>query len=1523
MPDRLHDAIVPKGSCGVGFVARLDGVPAPAIVRDALSALVNLEHRGATGGDDGTGDGAGIMVGLPHDFFVRSAGLPLPGPGDYAVGILFLPGIPGASADGRTRRLVERLVLGEGIALLGWREVPVAPGVLGDLARQSLPRVLQVFLGRGEIPRASFERKLYALRRLIEKESATSPAGEGERPYFASLSSRTVVYKGLLTASQLGAFYPDLADAAFASSWAVVHQRYSTNTLPDWRLAQPFRFLAHNGEINTLRGNVNRMKAREPALASALLGDDLAKVLPVIDESGSDSAILDNVLELLVRSGRELPQAVMTLVPEAWGSRFHIGEDKRAFYEYASALMEPWDGPAALVFCDGAYLGATLDRNGLRPARYAVTRDGLVVLASEAGVLSLSSERVLQRGRLQPGKMLLVDLEAKRIVPDHEIKARISRRKPYRRWVKDGRIELASLPASRPVPAPAGHSLPALLAAFGYTDEDLRLVLAPMAERGQEPVGSMGNDSVLPVFSRRPQLLFSYFQQLFAQVTNPPIDPLREELVMSLMGWLGRERNLLEETPAHARRLKLPHPVLSPEELERIRASDSPDLLPAGIEITFPAGGDGRDLETALKYVCDLASSRIGEGASVIVLSDRAVSPARAPLPALLAVSALHHHLIRKGLRAACGIVVETAEAREVAHLALLVGYGASAVCPYLALAAVRDLAGRGFLEGDPRPEDAAANYVTALKKGLLKTLSRMGISTIRSYQGAQIFAAVGLDRSLVGKYFTGTVSRVGGIGLSEIAREANERHRRGLPPEGSPPLLLDPGSDYRLRAGGERHLWSPEAIALLQRAVRNGDYESYRAFAAEVDRTGREAGNLRGLLSFVPGEPVPLEEVEPEEAILKRLVSPAMSFGSIGREAHEAIGRAMNRLGGRSNSGEGGEDPERSAPARSKVRQVASGRFGVTASYLAAAEEIQIKIAQGAKPGEGGQLPGHKVSAEIARVRHTMPGVTLISPPPHHDIYSIEDLSELIYDLKALSPRAAVSVKLVSEPGVGTVAAGVAKGRADLVVISGQDGGTGASPLTAIKRVGLPWELGLAETQRALLAGGLRGRIRVGVDGGMKTARDVLVAALLGADEFGFGTAVLVSLGCVLARKCHLNSCPAGIATQDPELRKHFVGKPVHVENFFRFLARAVREGMAEMGFRSLAEMVGRSDRLRFVPAAGVFKAETLDLSDLVGAGRGDPGDRPPSQSCGGDPSDRPAVSADPECRMRPSGGPPSELLDDAILAQVAPALAGGKPVSLDLPIRNIHRAVGARLSGWIVRRFGPSGLPAGTLDLRFSGTAGQSFGAFLVPGVSLRLEGEANDYLGKGMSGGRIVVLPPPGTAFVPRENVIAGNTILYGATGGEVFLYGTAGERFAVRNSGAVAVAEGVGDHACEYMTGGTVVVLGPTGHNFAAGMSGGIAYVYDETELFDTRCNLDMVNLEGVWSEEDRRLLRSLIESHLRCTGSARAKWLIDNWESRLPLFVKVLPIDYGKALERMRLREDLVGETVSATEEVYK
>jgi len=1505
----VYDPAYEHDSCGVGFVAALDGKPRHDLVGHAVQILANLEHRGAVGGDKSTGDGAGLLLSMPDAFVRKHAGemgIELPEPGDYAVGMLFLPSDEQVAHSCLTT--FGRIVAAEGAHVLGWRDVPVNASELGEFSRATMPSFRQVFLSRGTIVREAFERKLYVIRRLIEKEVDGWHSVDASQFYICSLSARTVVYKGMLTGTQLKTFFPDLADNEFAATFAIVHQRYSTNTLPTWSLAQPFRMLAHNGEINTLRGNVNRMRARESSLASELFGRDIDRLKPVIVEGGSDSAMVDNALELLVRGGRSLPHAMMMMIPEAWGSKYHMSQDKRTFYEFHSAIMEPWDGPAAMAFTDGRLIGATLDRNGLRPARFSITTDGLVVMASETGVIEFEPERLRSRGRLQPGKMLLIDLEEHRVVPDREIKAKISRQQPYRHWVRENHIELRGLLVPAEVPLEDPRALWTKQRAFGYTEEELNMVLGPMAARGQEAVGSMGNDTPLAVLSKRPQLLFSYFKQLFAQVTNPPIDPLREELVMSLMSYVGRERNLLGETPSHCRQLKLHHPVLTPDDMLRVRNAKQADLKSADIDILFPADGDGKALEEALDKVFWEAEDAIRGGASLIILTDRNMGAEHAPIPSLLASSGLHHHLIRKGLRTKAGILVETGEAREVIHFAILIAFGANAICPHLAFSTLRLLAENRRLDPVVLPDDATDNYIAAVKKGLLKTLSRMGISTIRSFLGSQIFEAVGLGSSLVDKYFSGTASRVSGVGLDEIARETCERHRSAFLQTGNTGRLLDIGGSYHVRVNGEKHLWTPETITLFQQAVRQGRYDAFKQFAAKINDQSSQHLTLRSLLRFKPREAVPLEEVEPVEQIIQRFVVSAMSFGSISKEAHEAIAIAMNRLGARSNSGEGGEDPARYVPLpngdsrMSHIKQVASGRFGVTADYLQHADELQIKIAQGAKPGEGGQLPGHKVSAEIARVRNTMPGVTLISPPPHHDIYSIEDLAQLVYDLKCANPKARVSVKLVSEVGVGTIATGVAKARADMVQIAGHDGGTGASPLTAIKHAGLPWELGLAETQQCLRQNGLRDRIRVQVDGQLRTGRDLAIATLMGAEEFGFATPVLVSLGCIMMRKCHSNTCPVGVATQDPRLRTLFTGKPEYIERFMRFLAQDFREQMAELGFRTVDEMVGHVECLEFEPAIDHWKSAGLDLRPML------------------DPLDT-ARKMPLRCQ-REAWCEAVECLDTELVQAAQTALEAREPVKLDLPVRNIHRTVGARLSYEVVSRHGPGGLPDGTIDITLRGSAGQSLGAFLAPGVAITVVGDSNDYVGKGLSGGRIVLRPPDGVPFVPHENVIAGNVILYGATSGEMYVGGLAGERFAVRNSGARAVVEGVGDHGCEYMTGGIVVVLGQTGENFAAGMSGGIAYVYDESGLFDTNCNLDMVDIESVWSDDDQAVLRELLLKHAAYTGSDRAKMILDNWENRLPYFVKVMPIDYRRVLERMRESQYRESETLSATEEVY-
>jgi glutamate synthase domain-containing protein 2/glutamate synthase domain-containing protein 1/glutamate synthase domain-containing protein 3 len=1503
-PQGLYDPKFEHDSCGVGFVVNVNGERTHQVVADGITVLKNLMHRGAVGGDLKSGDGAGLLCQIPHALFsevCNDRGFGLPGAGGYGVGMLFLP------RDAEKRRAAKHIVeeaLGKG--LIGWRDVPVDPLCLGEMATASMPRVAQVFVAIEGLAGSELERRLYILRKGIEKAAGLAGLTTDDF-YVVSLSSRTITYKGMFFAPHLEQFYADLRDRRFTSAIALIHQRYSTNTFPSWALAQPFRWIAHNGEINTVRGNVNKMAARESLLRSDLFGDEIEKLQPVITPGLSDSGMFDNVLELLVEAGRPIEHAMMMMVPEAFGPKYHISQDKRAFYEYHAAIMEPWDGPAAIAFTDGVKVGALLDRNGLRPARYLVTKSGRVVLASEAGVLPIAAKDVLQQGRLGPGRMLLVNTATGRIIHDNEIKAAVSRSKPYRRWLESNRIELRGL-VGEPGDLRGGRdTLAQRQRLFGYTVEDLKMTIGPMAENAQEPLGSMGNDQALAVLSDRPQLLFNYFKQLFAQVTNPPIDPYRENQVMSLMSFVGQERNLLEETAAHCRQLKLPHPFLSNDDLEKLRKVVSDDVRPGATPMLFNVNARAGALAAALDELCARVEGLVDSGCNVVIVSDRAADAAHAPIPVLLACSAVHHHLVRHKKRQQTALVIETGEAREVHHLAALIGYGASAVNPYLVFETIAWLYDAGKLNAGLKLETAIENYVGAAKKGLLKVMSKMGVSTIRSYRGAQIFEAVGLASELVERWFPGTPSRIGGIRLNVVEQEARAWHRAAYLETAEPPALDSGGAIY-LRKSGDKHLLTPEAISLLQRAVRLDSYETYQRYAATINDFSRNLCTLRGLLAFQAAEPVPLDQVEPVESIVKRFVSSAMSLGSISKEAHETIAIAMNRLGAASNSGEGGEDEARYTPAKggdnlnSMVKQVASGRFGVTIAYLISAQELQIKIAQGAKPGEGGQLPAYKVDPFIARVRHSTPYVGLISPPPHHDIYSIEDLAQLIYDLKSANRTARISVKLVAEVGVGTVAAGVAKGKADMVLISGHDGGTGSSPISSIKHAGIPWEIGLAETQQTLVLNRLRDRIRVQVDGQIKTGRDVVVAALLGAEEFGFGTMTLVSLGCIMMRKCHLNTCPVGVATQDPELRKRFQGKPEHLMNFMRFVARDVREIMASLGFRTFDEMVGRVDRLEMHPALDHFKARGVDLSAVLKA---------------------PQYNGYPRRCVRTQEHDFTQAIDDELIEQARPALEQNKAVSLFAAIRNSNRAVGATLSAEIAKRYGSKGLAPNTILCRFTGSAGQSFGAFLAPGVTFELEGEANDYLGKGLSGGRIVAYPPKDATFRAEQNVISGNVNLFGATGGEVFLRGSAGERFAVRNSGAVAVVEGVGDHGCEYMTGGCVVVLGPTGVNFAAGMSGGIAYILDENQLFDTRCNLESVDVEPVATAEDREQLRRLVQEHERLTGSESAAGILRDWDEMVSKFVKVMPIDYRAALARIKVQEYKDAEFVAMTEEVYR
>ncbi len=1492
-PNLEHD------SCGVGVVANIKGSQSHEIVTEALEALVNLGHRGACGRDPETGDGAGILVQMPHAFFRKACpalGINLPEPGAYGVGMVFLPPQPEARL--KCQDLIDRSIAAEGLDLLGWRDVPVNPDRLGRDARSVQPTIRQVFVaGRSNLQDPEqLQRKLYTLRKVIENLLPDCGLSEEDADYFylCSLSNNTLVYKGLLMAHQVAGFYRDLEDEALVSAFALVHSRFSTNTLGHWKLAHPYRYLAHNGEINTLRGNINWMHARETQFESPRFGDDIKKILPVTTPGASDTAGFDNALELLLMTGRSLDHSMLMMIPEAWEQHESMSQEKKDFYEYHSCLMEPWDGPAMMVAANEKNICAVLDRNGLRPFRYTVTKDDKLVMASETGVLDIPPAQIRQRGRLQPGRMFLVNLDEGRIIGDEELKRKLSRRQPYGAWLQENRVSLDDLPEPPAVAWPDKTELTRQQRAFGYTAEELRLLAIPMAANGYEAVGSMGNDAPLAVLSEKNQLLFNYFKQLFAQVTNPPLDAIREELVTSLEAFIGCERNLFEETPRHCHQLKLKSPLVSNEGLEKIRRAAVDAVRSVTLSTRFDAQGNG-SLEAALDTLCAQASQAIRDGYCLIILSDRGMDSRQAPIPSLLATAAVHHHLIREGSRTKVGLVVESGEPREVHHFCLLLGYGAGAINPYLALASVRDMAERGQLNG-ANPDYAVQNYIKANEKGLLKVMSKMGISTVQSYRGAQIFEAVGLNQDLIDRYFTGTPSRVAGIGLDVVEEEQLQRHRFAFPQEPVAAVAampeLEPGSAYQWRRHGEVHQWNPDTIAKLQYAARANNWDSYRQFSQTVNDQSRQLATLRGLLEFKRGrEPIPLDEVEPAKEIVKRFATGAASFGSISKEAHETMAIAMNRIGARSNTGEGGEDYHRYArdengdSRNSAIKQVASGRFGVTPNYLINATDLQIKMAQGSKPGEGGQLPGHKVDEVIGWVRHTTPGVELISPPPHHDIYSIEDLAQLIHDLKNINPDSRIHVKLVAEVGVGTIAAGVSKGHGDVVLISGHDGGTGASPESSIKHAGLPWELGLAETQQVLVANDLRSRIVVQADGQLKTGRDAAIAFLLGADEIGFATAPLIVSGCIMLRKCHLNTCSVGIATQDPELRKRFAGKPEYVINYFFFVAEELREIMASLGFRNVQEMIGRVEALEANTAVPQWKAQGLDYSKLLY--------RHPK-------SDGVAIY---QCETQDHGL--ENALDHQLIKQAAPALERRQSVKINLPIRNSNRTVGAMLSGKIAQRYGEDGLPPGAIEINLAGSAGQSFGAFLAEGVDIRLAGDANDYLGKGMSGGKIIVCPPTESDFVPEENIIIGNVALYGATGGQAFIRGMGGERFCVRNSGVRAVIEGIGDHGCEYMTGGVAVVIGPTGRNFAAGMSGGIAFVYDADGDFATRFNGGLADLETVADPEDAALLRSMIEDHLEYTGSVPARRILADWSQSLPKFKKVMPRDYRRVLEERR------------------
>mgnify|MGYP001140969043 CR=1 FL=1 len=1504
-PKNEHD------NCGIGFIANIKNRRSHEIVRQGIQILINLDHRGAVGADPLAGDGAGILMQLPDRLFraeVETLGITLPEEGDYGVGMVFLPsnktGLNACTSS------IEAAIKNEGQILLGWRDVPVDNSYLGDSVKPIEPVIRQVFIGRGDTcaDTDAFERKLYVIRKLAHHLVWDDDIEDLGHFYITSMSARTIVYKGMMLAPNLDKYYKDLNDDRFESALALVHQRFSTNTFPSWALAQPFRYLCHNGEINTVRGNINWMLARRHSMKSDLLGDDLEKLWPLVGDGASDSATFDNALELLVAGGYSLAHAMMIMIPEAWDGHPLMDAERRAFYEYHAALMEPWDGPAAIAFTDGRQIGATLDRNGLRPARYVITDDDIVVLGSEVGVLPVPEERIVKKWRLQPGKMLLIDLEKQCIVDDDELKADLARAEPYQSWLDETQIHLEDLPPEVAAMPPDHATLLDRQQAFGYNQEDIKFFLAPMAAEGQEPVGSMGRDIPPAVLSDRPKLLYDYFHQNFAQVTNPPIDSIREESVMSLVSLIGPRPNLLDlHTGGTHKRLEVRQPILSNIDLEKIRHIEH--LVDSAfrtytLDTCCPAADGTAGMAAALETLCAKAADVVHQGHNILVLSDRGMNADRMAIPALLVTAAVHHHLIREGLRTEVGMVIETGEVKKVHDFCLLAGYGAEAINPYLAFDTLSAL-GHGLAK--PMSEKKIhGNYVNALNKGILKVMAKMGISTYQSYCGAQIFDAVGLNSAFVEKYFTNTQTMIEGIGLAEIGEETFQRHRAAFSNDPVLSNALDIGGEYAFRLRGEDHMWTPETVGALQHAVRSGDYQRFKAFTGKINAKDRSARNLRGLFRLKrAGAPLPLDDIEPVSEIVKRFATGAMSFGSISWEAHTNLAIAMNRLGGKSNTGEGGEDSKRYEPLengdsmRSAIKQVASGRFGVTTEYLANADDLQIKMAQGAKPGEGGQLPGYKVDDWIARIRHSTPGVGLISPPPHHDIYSIEDLAQLIHDLKNVNPKARISVKLVSEIGVGTVAAGVSKAHADHVTISGNDGGTGASPLTSIMNAGSFWELGLAETHQTLVLNRLRGRIAVQVDGGMRSGRDVVIGALLGADEFGFSTAALISQGCIMMRKCHLNTCPTGVATQDPELRKRFSGEPEHVINFFTFIAQEVREIMAELGFHTFNEMIGRMDRLDTAKAINHWKAKGLDFTRIFA---------------------KPDVGPDValfNCEVQNHGL--DKALDNELINQARPALDDKTPVKIEMPVRNINRTVGAMLSGEIANRYGHAGLDDDTIHILMQGTAGQSFGGWLARGVTLELAGDANDYVGKGLSGGRVIIYPQAQSSLVPEDNIIVGNTVLYGAIAGECYFRGVAGERFAVRNSGVTAIVEGVGDHGCEYMTGGCVVVLGQIGSNFAAGMSGGIAYVLDEIGDFEKRCNTAMVDIERITPDQDadgpndindiladplgsdEARLRFLIERHATFTQSQRARKILNSWNTYLPQFVKVMPVDYRRAM----------------------
>jgi len=1486
-PGTEHDA------CGVGFVVQMKGIKSHAIVDNALTILKNLLHRGACGCEDNTGDGVGILIQKPDKFFRRvcnDAGIQLPDPDSYGAGMVFLPQDPQQAQ--HCRQIFETIIAEEGQQLLGWRDVPTDDSLLGPSARKDEPVFKQIFIGKQQdLDSPAFDRKLYVIRKRVENAIWQSDLSEQNLFYIPSLSYRTFVYKGMLTGTQIEPMFPDLSDPDVESALALVHQRFSTNTFPEWRLAHPFRYVAHNGEINTARGNSNWMRARESLCESELFGEDLKKLFPVVIEGGSDSATFDNVMEFLHMAGRPLPHAVLMMIPEAWAGHETMDEERKAFYEYHSCLMEPWDGPASIAFTDGEVIGAVLDRNGLRPSRYYVTKDDMVIMASEVGVLEVAPENVKFKERLHPGRIFLVDTREGRIIDDEELKKKYVTEHPYGQWLKDNMLPIENLPQPKQTYGTDAATLLTRQQAFGYTYEDLRILMAPMATNGQEPTGSMGTDAALAVLSNRPRLLYDYFKQLFAQVTNPPLDGIREELVTQVSSTIGPEGNLLKPGPAHCRQIKLKSPVITNEELARLRDMDLPGFRSKVISIVFPVAEDGKGIDDALKRICAEADQALADGYTYLILSDRDIDRHNAPIPALLAVAGVHHHLIRNGTRSRISMVLESGEPREVHHFAVLLGYGIGCINPYLAFESLSELIGKGHVPAMEH-QQAVQNYIKAVNKGLIKTMSKMGISTVQSYRGAQIYEAIGLNKDFVDRYFTWTASRIGGIGLDIVAKEASMRHHNAFPDRPVKRPALEWGGEYQWRRDGEYHLFNPQTVFKLQHSTRTGQYKIFREYTSLVDNQSENLATLRGLFELrKQPQPIPLEEVEPIENIMKRFSTGAMSYGSISKEAHETLAIAMNRIGGKSNTGEGGEDPDRYTQdengdlRRSAIKQVASGRFGVTSEYLVNADDIQIKMAQGAKPGEGGQLPGPKVYPWIARVRYSTAGVGLISPPPHHDIYSIEDLAQLIHDLKNANPEARIHVKLVAEVGVGTVAAGVAKAHSDVVLISGYDGGTGASPISSLKHAGLPWELGLAETQQVLIENGLRDRIVVQTDGQLKTGRDVMIAALLGAEEFGFATAPLVVMGCIMMRVCHLNTCPVGVATQNPELTKKFAGKPEFVENFFRFIAEEVREYMAELGFRTVDEMIGQVDRIDVRKAIDHWKARGLDFSKILYKATPRPGDHI-------------------YCVKEQDHGLEKSLDMTTLVPLCKDALEDRKPVDIILPVHNTNRSVGTILGYNITKKYGGEGLPEDTINVHFNGSAGMSFGAFVPKGVTMTLEGDANDYIGKGLSGGRIIVYPPRHSTFVPEENILVGNVVLYGATMGEAYFRGIAGERFCVRNSGVHAVVEGVGDHGCEYMTGGRVVIIGRTGRNFAAGMSGGIAYVLNEHDDFEIRCNLGMVDLDPL-DDEDIRTIKTLLSRHVEYTQSTVAKNILDNWSGFESKFTKVMPRDYKRVLAAIK------------------